>query len=593
MKSNGKKWFSAALIGSATLGAIVPPVSADYDSFAQGLEDSSAQVNALGFSPEMYTLDAETARAYFTRYFRSHRLTEPLRVNLNYPLLFWGSNQRNLQIGFFDALLHHLSNFVQDHPAPEAINAACAADVPLMLHLVSMLRGFDYASHVQSRLSPTEKAAHLAALVDVLETSGLATAAYAHIDNALFPALNPIKTQMVLSPFVLAKHLDNWNALKELVRLSGNRAVLFQDYNVLLLDNAVFSEQHVGAVVAFFAALPRPVRQPIGITVWDFLGSPETAQRVGFFSGAINVFGFRVGQRASNAFPNDYPVVPTDTFLEVLAHEFGHSLGNVMSEPLVTLSARLNSIAGRNHNNYLRSMFSDGFFQTYPQEFLASICNMYLTSSRDTFRYALQKYVEGNANQISQFCLLASIFSDSGQTHFMRMNSYGEVTSEKWPVTLSDSFLQSLVLDGHYYVFSHTDGVVTRVVGNHDRVVRGDLDGDDVVDRNDLDLVVASRNQPAVNAEDPRDLDGDGMITVLDARILVTLFSVPGGLLHAASSPDGVVLEWAQSAGAMKLQSTADLQSGTWQDVEGLKSSTNAVIGTSAERMFFRLVLPD
>ena len=123
--------------------------------------------------------------------------------------------------------------------------------------------------------------------------------------------------------------------------------------------------------------------------------------------------------------------------------------------------------------------------------------------------------------------------------------------------------------------------------------VRGDVNGDEVVDRNDLDLVIASRNQSWVNFEDPRDLDGDGMITVLDARILVTLFSVPGGLLHAASSPEGVVLDWAQSAGVVKLESTTDLQSGTWQDVGGLQPSTNAVIGATAGRMFFRLVLPE
>jgi len=125
--------------------------------------------------------------------------------------------------------------------------------------------------------------------------------------------------------------------------------------------------------------------------------------------------------------------------------------------------------------------------------------------------------------------------------------------------------------------------------------VLGDVDGNEVVDRNDLDLVAASRNQPAVNADDPRDLDGDGRITVLDARILVTLFSVPGGFLHATSSPQGVVLEWNDggAGGTSRLQSTTDLQSGNWQDVGGLQSSTNTVIGTSAERMFFRLVLPE
>ena len=49
--------------------------------------------------------------------------------------------------------------------------------------------------------------------------------------------------------------------------------------------------------------------------------------------------------------------------------------------------------------------------------------------------------------------------------------------------------------------------------------VRGDVNGDEVVDRNDLSVVVATKNRHAVDSEDPRDLDGDGMITVLDARI--------------------------------------------------------------------------
>lgn len=53
----------------------------------------------------------------------------------------------------------------------------------------------------------------------------------------------------------------------------------------------------------------------------------------------------------------------------------------------------------------------------------------------------------------------------------------------------------------------------------------GDLDQDDDVDMDDLAIVLAARNSPADGPDDPRDLDGDGMITVLDARILVTLFT--------------------------------------------------------------------
>ncbi len=58
-------------------------------------------------------------------------------------------------------------------------------------------------------------------------------------------------------------------------------------------------------------------------------------------------------------------------------------------------------------------------------------------------------------------------------------------------------------------------------------VVPGDVDGDSDVDSADLALVLAARNKPASGPADPRDLDKDGRITVLDARILVTRMARP------------------------------------------------------------------
>lgn len=60
-------------------------------------------------------------------------------------------------------------------------------------------------------------------------------------------------------------------------------------------------------------------------------------------------------------------------------------------------------------------------------------------------------------------------------------------------------------------------------------VARGDIDGDGVINRTDLAVITSALNKQASGPYDLRDLDRDGRITVLDARILVTLFTRPGG----------------------------------------------------------------
>jgi hypothetical protein len=57
---------------------------------------------------------------------------------------------------------------------------------------------------------------------------------------------------------------------------------------------------------------------------------------------------------------------------------------------------------------------------------------------------------------------------------------------------------------------------------------RGDADHDGDVDRTDVNIIVAARNTSASGPDDTRDVDGDGRITVLDARKAVIACTRPG-----------------------------------------------------------------
>jgi hypothetical protein len=62
--------------------------------------------------------------------------------------------------------------------------------------------------------------------------------------------------------------------------------------------------------------------------------------------------------------------------------------------------------------------------------------------------------------------------------------------------------------------------------------IRGDLNGDGRIDKDDLNIILAALNTRATGPHDARDLNGDGVINALDARILVTLCTSQGCATH-------------------------------------------------------------
>lgn len=68
---------------------------------------------------------------------------------------------------------------------------------------------------------------------------------------------------------------------------------------------------------------------------------------------------------------------------------------------------------------------------------------------------------------------------------------------------------------------------MVKVVVDKGSGVRGDLNGDGVVDLSDLAILQSALNTKTATPNDPRDLNHDGKIDALDARVLTTLCTYP------------------------------------------------------------------
>ncbi|RMD63819.1 PASTA domain-containing protein [Candidatus Parcubacteria bacterium] len=78
------------------------------------------------------------------------------------------------------------------------------------------------------------------------------------------------------------------------------------------------------------------------------------------------------------------------------------------------------------------------------------------------------------------------------------------------------------------------------------------VDGDNDVDKLDIQLILAARNQPASGPNDSRDADGDGLITVNDARVCVLACTLPlCAVVSQVTVPDVTGLSQAEAEAAI------------------------------------------
>jgi hypothetical protein len=436
--------------------------------FERGLRQSSGAVNALHFAESIYTVDEPTAHRYFGAYFQNSPFTPELRANLGYPLFHWGNNHRSLQKGLSQACLDSLRTFFERNPSAENAEAAFATEPTTPGNVFqSLCLLADIALHTKA-LGTTDLDPVRDELFAILQRSQLCERGYVRLEPDRFPCLNAVLAQFLATLSAYYRLAGDVTPLADLLMLEGPRRELLTRHSVLAVDNMGFDAAQLQAIDVFMTALPVHARLPVTIFCFDFILSSRSPVSIHSFVAkpGFNVFPTRVGASVENQFPDDYGTVYADQFCIALAHEYAHNLDSLLlqSHPVLQpLRERLLAMAGQSRNNYLRSNVGDGYFAANPGEFVASIANQFFCDTARTLDYALSKYHQGNANQINQFLLLASVLSDCQSATFFRIGEGGSITSIRFPVKKHDDLIEWLSVDRTRYSFNYSNGVVQRV----------------------------------------------------------------------------------------------------------------------------------
>ncbi|WP_297691158.1 hypothetical protein, partial [uncultured Eudoraea sp.] len=269
--------------------------------------------------------------------------------------------------------------------------------------------------------------------------------------------------------FISALDLSNGNAAKYFD--------IWNDFGILVIDNYSLDQTQLDVLYNLLTTIPTGSTN-LGVIMFrefytnDYVNALYITQSVSF----INSFGLRVGSSPDYGFPADFDSFTSDTFSIALSHEICHTI----DADYIGTNTRLNtwknnllSAAGTRYSEFLRTRVLDvggnDFFQVYPQEFFASLANVFFSNSQLTLNLAIQRFNEGYKQPINQFLLMADALSvETNQTQFYVIDEVSNIDLTYYDIErngngfISKIFLNTqcleFVYDENNFVIEINDG---------------------------------------------------------------------------------------------------------------------------------------
>lgn len=432
------------------------------------LSQSWVQESADGVTnyliPFKYTEDEW--KIFFDYYFSNHHFTPALWNYIGYPVFSWGGeNHATLQGAFLKASLLWLSRQLHQY---SILNSTLSNELGSKVEY-----RFDFKFHlkmlnqifIHKKVSKHNLAEAYDFLKLQLNTHPTLKLTEGAIDIDSSPNVAPISANILLL-MKLTQAVDNVTYSNDIGATGFTREFLL-NYDVLLLYNFGWTSPHESAIKKYFELVPRVLNTVKVITGNDELGNMHTVNGtsenwLSFESAAgVNIADWK---SQGNPFPSEVTAQDTLSYCGILQHELNHIVFGDYISKSTKLLARHNELitrAGENSKEYLRSIVFEyyglDFFIKNPQEFFASISNMYFTNSLKTMEVGLVRFNNNYKEPINQFLFFAEVYSlGSEYTLFINLDINGNYSAVNVPLTRdSNGFINSIEFNGKKYQFTN------------------------------------------------------------------------------------------------------------------------------------------